>query len=170
MAPINRGGCNNHLDGNPYIRNQNDSEMDQETEKEMILKLFRETFTDKSTIGQLYIDGKQFCFTLEDVDRKLENGGKKIYGQTCIPRGKYEVIIDFSTKRNMEVPWLKNVPQFTDVQMHIGNRAEDSEGCILVGSTKGQDFVGNSRATFARLMEMLDAAYVRNEPISLEII
>ena len=40
----------------------------------MELKLIRKEFTDRSTIGELYVNGKFECFTLEDKDRKLESG------------------------------------------------------------------------------------------------
>ena len=136
----------------------------------MKLRLYRDTFTDESTIGELSVDGAFFCYTLEDRDRKLEDGGKKEYGKTCIPRGTYDVVVDYSPKRNMEVPWLKNVPGFTDVQIHIGNTPEDSLGCILVGSTKGKDFVGNSGITFGKLMALMDEAYAKDVPITLEVL
>lgn len=136
----------------------------------MKLNLVRDTFTDKSTIGKLYIDDKFFSYTLEDTDRKLEDGGTKIYGKTCIPRGTYDVIIDFSPKYNKEMPHVMNVPGYDGIRIHPGNKSEDTEGCILVGSTKSKDFVGNSKVTFDKLMELLDAAYNRNEPITLEII
>ena len=38
----------------------------------MKLLLERTTYTDKSTIGKLYINGVFQCFTLEDKDRQLE--------------------------------------------------------------------------------------------------
>ncbi len=136
----------------------------------MKLKLFREAFSSVSTIGQLWLEDKFFCYTLEDQDRRLESGGVKVYGETCIPRGTFEVIIDFSTKYKKEMPHILNVPNFNGIRIHPGNRAEDSEGCILVGSKKGKDFVGNSVVTFAKLMEKLEEAYNKNESISIEII
>ena len=136
----------------------------------MKLTLVRDTFTDKSTIGILEVDGQFFSYTLEDKDRKLEDGGEKVYGQTCIPRGAYEVIIDFSPKYNKEMPHILKVPGYEGIRIHSGNKSEDTEGCILVGSSKSKDFVGNSKVTFDKLMELLDKAYQRNEPISLVII
>jgi hypothetical protein len=37
----------------------------------MKLKLVRELFTPTETMGSLFIDGKFFCYTLEDKDRGL---------------------------------------------------------------------------------------------------
>ena len=136
----------------------------------MKLKLIRDIFTDTSTIGELLIDGAHFCWTLEDVDRRTENGGTKVYGKTCIPRGTFDVVIDFSPKYNKEMPHVLNVPQFEGVRIHSGNVAADTEGCILVGSTKSKDFIGNSKTTFIRFMEKLDEAYAKAVPITLEII
>lgn len=123
----------------------------------MELKLIRETFTDKSTIGSLFVNGIFFCYTLEDKDRKLESGGVKEYAKTAIPRGKYKVINSFSNRFKKYLPELVNVPQFAGIRIHAGNTAEHSEGCILVGSTKAVDFIGNSKVTFAKLMKVIQA-------------
>jgi len=136
----------------------------------MKLKLHRDTFTDTSTIGTLSVDGKHLCYTLEDTDRRIEDGGTKTYGKSCIPRGTYEVVIDFSPKYNKEMPHILNVPQFEGIRIHPGNVAADTEGCILVGSSKSKDFIGNSVATFTSLMEMLEQAYAKAVPITLEVI
>ena len=64
----------------------------------MKLKLERKYFKDTYTIGNLYVNGKYFCDTLEDKDRGLDDSmsledikSKKIYGQTAIPKGTYEI-------------------------------------------------------------------------------
>ena len=121
----------------------------------MELKLIRETFTDKSTIGSLFVNGIFFCYTLEDKDRKLESGGVKEYAKTAIPRGKYKVINSFSNRFKKYMPELVNVPQFAGIRIHAGNTADHSEGCILVGSTKAADFIGNSKVTFDNLMKVI---------------
>ena len=62
------------------------------------IKIIRDTFSDESTIGKLYIDGEYFCETLEDKDRFLEAGGKKEYSKTAIPRGVYSVVLNESVR------------------------------------------------------------------------
>jgi hypothetical protein len=123
----------------------------------MELKLIRETFTEKSTIGSLYVNGIFFCYTLEDKDRKLESGGVKEYAKTAIPRGKYKVINSFSNRFKKYMPELVNVPQFAGIRIHAGNTADHSEGCILVGATKAADFIGQSQVTFGKLMKAIQA-------------
>ena len=134
----------------------------------MELKLIRKEFTDKSTIGELYVNGKFECFTLEDKDRKLESGCKKEYAVTAIPRGTYQVVNSFSNRFQKYLPELINVPQFSGVRIHPGNKAEDSEGCILVGTTKAKDFIGNSRVAFAALFSKIKAVE-KKEKITLII-
>jgi hypothetical protein len=112
----------------------------------MILELKRKIFTDDSTIGELSIDGEFVCFTLEDKVRDV-----KIQNVTAIPYGKYEVIINFSNHFQQYMPLLLKVPGYEGVRIHSGNKSTDSEGCILVGSSKSLNFIGNSRATYKTL-------------------
>ena len=118
----------------------------------MKLDLIRKEFTTISTIGDLLIDGKFFCYTLEDMYRE-----KKIKKVTAIPYGTYEVIINFSNRFQRPMPLLLNVPGFDGIRIHNGNKAEHTEGCILVGFTKGKDFIGNSKSAFIQFMPKLQA-------------
>ena len=114
----------------------------------MLLKLTRKIFTDKSTIGELQINEIFECYTLEDADRNLENGGIKVPGKTAIPRGRYEVIVTYSNRFKRPLPLLLNVPQFEGIRIHKGNTSEDTEGCILVGFEQRKNSVFNSRLAF----------------------
>ena len=76
---------------------------------------------------------------------------KKIQNVTAIPYGKYEVIINFSNRFQKYMPLLLNVPNYAGVRIHPGNKSADTEGCILVGSSKSLNFIGNSRATYKSL-------------------
>src|SRR5262245_62159357 len=119
----------------------------------MQLQVVRKIFTDKSTIGELSVDGKFECFTLEDVVRAV-----KIKSETAIPAGSYEVAVTFSNKFKKLLPLLMNVPNFEGVRIHSGNKPEDTEGCILVGQTKADDFIGSSRAAFTPLFQKIQDA------------
>ena len=83
---------------------------------------------------------------------------KKVFGQTAIPKGRYEVAITFSNKYKRMLPLLMNVPCYEGVRIHSGNRAEDTEGCILVGRDGGADFIGQSRKEFAELYPKIEEA------------
>jgi len=137
----------------------------------MKLKIKRDVLTGKSTIGALLEDDVRFCFTLEDVDRKLEeNPEAKIYGETAIPRGTYEVVLDYSNRFGELMPHILNVPGFSGVRMHWGNKPEDTEGCILVGDSTLTDWINHSRATYAKLIAKIERAVERGERITLEIV
>lgn len=107
------------------------------------LRLERFFFGDKYTVGRLYIDGKYFCDTLEDRVRDLDTE-EKVYGETAIPAGTYEVRVTWSPKFKRNLPLLMGVPHFTGIRIHRGNYAKDTLGCILVGENKVKGGVINS--------------------------
>src|SRR5215218_1194074 len=131
----------------------------------MNLRVQRQTLTDKSTIGELSIDGTFECFTLEDRVRPV-----KIKGETAIPAGTYEVAITFSNRFQRRLPELKEVPNFEGIRIHSGNKAEDTEGCILVGTSKKENFIENSRVAFTALFEKIEKAAMNNEKVMIEIV
>ena len=121
--------------------------------KELNIVLKRTIKTDKSTIGELSVDGKILCYTLEDIERDA-----KVAGKTAIPCGKYNVSITMSNRFKKLMPLIENVPNFSGVRIHSGNTSEDTEGCILVGLAKGEDFIGNSRLAFDRVFMKIQSA------------
>ena len=126
----------------------------------MYIQLIRESFTSKSTEGKLFCNGEFVCYTLEDKDRFLEEGiNEKVYGETAIPRGTYEVVLSRSNRFKKILPEVLEVPGYTGVRIHSGNKPEDSEGCILVGlkNTKvDDDWVGSSKLALEKLMNALE--------------
>lgn len=128
------------------------------------------------TIGSLSIDGKKFCDTLEDKVRDLNKNGvfdgdeKKVYGETAIPYGTYDVVVDYSPKFKRELPRLQNVRHFEGILIHRGNTAEDSAGCILVGENKVKGKVINSTPYEKELVRILKEAQDRKEPITIKIV
>lgn len=120
----------------------------------MLLRVFRKVYTDKSTIGDLYIDGERFCYTLEDRVRK---DGEKVAGSTAIPAGNYLVILDYSSRFQRDMPHICNVPGFEGIRIHNGSTDKDTRGCILVGYSKGNDEIWDSRIAFKALYERLKA-------------
>jgi len=119
----------------------------------MKLLLKRLHKTELSTIGELFVDGKFECYTLEDKEREI-----KIKGETAIPKGTYNVSITQSNRFKRLLPLLANVPNFDGVRIHSGNSNHDTEGCILVGTTRSNDFIGNSRIAFDKLFKKMQVA------------
>lgn len=129
----------------------------------MDLKLIRKYPAADCVIGELYVNGKFECYTLEDIERPL-----KIAGVTAIPRGHYEIVINYSARFKKPLPLLLNVPNYDGVRIHSGNTSADTEGCILPGKTKTKNSVLQSRDAFNALFTKLQAA-AGKEKIIIEI-
>ena len=151
------------------------------------LLLDRKYKNETYTIGNLYVDGEWFCNTLEDRDRGLsqtmpleEIKRQKVYGETAIPTGRYEVRMDIVSPKYNGVKWYKDnfggrmprletVKGFSGILIHSGNTALDSNGCILVGMNKAKGKVLDSRATFQKLWKILEQARKAGKTIYLTV-
>lgn len=142
----------------------------------MQIKVVRKTFTKESTIGELFINDKFFCYTLEDYDRDSnkdgdidDSGEAKVYGLTAIPRGKYNLVLSFSNRFQKYLPEIQNVKGFEGIRIHNGNTAAHSHGCLLLGTTKANNFVGASVAAMTKFMSELKKVE-KTEKITIEIV
>lgn len=122
------------------------------------LKLVRDIFVPPATLGILYADGDFVCFTLEGTDRRL------------IPRGIYKVLVDFSPRFKRQMPHVLDVPGFSGIRIHTGNTAEDTEGCILVGVSRGETAVYKSVAAYTDLYARINKAQGEGKQITLEVV
>jgi len=131
------------------------------------MKLIRKVDSGKSTIGELYIDGEFFCYTLELPWKENKNQ------VSCIPPGKRRVRIRPGTDSvNFRYDHLHimDVPNRTWILIHVANYPRDILGCVGVGSTKDVDFVGNSRVTFKGLMELIKEKMKVYDEMEIEIV
>jgi hypothetical protein len=131
--------------------------------------LDRYEFTDESTIGKLYANGEFVCYTLEDCDRYLENGGVKVQNKTAIPRGLYNVTVNFSERFQRKMPLILNVPGFAGIRIHAGNTSVDTDGCILVGMNKEVDKILQSRDAVDAVTALIDKAIADGQSITIEV-
>lgn len=145
--------------------------------KTMELKLERNTFTEKSTIGTLSINGVPECFILEDKDRGLIDAMPlskinelKVYGETAIPYGRYEIDITMSARFKKLLPILLNVKGYEGIRIHTGNTAVDTHGCLLPARKKGKDIVTESTLAFNQLFAKLKTAKENKERIFITIV
>ena len=105
------------------------------------LLLIRNTFSKKSTVGELFLNGERICDTLENP---WQDNQRNI---SCIPEGVYPVRLRLpreSGTRDYIHLLVKDVKDRDYILIHIGNTAKDTSGCILVGLGTQQDFVSNS--------------------------
>ena len=139
----------------------------------MELKLPRFSGAEESTLGLLYVDGSFFCYTLEDQFNE-----PKIPGETRIPPGRYQIKLRNEggmTQRygkrfdfHVGMLHLQDVPGFTFVYIHVGNKDDDSEACILVGDGQIQNvtergMVTSSVAAYTRLYNAIIKALALEE-------
>lgn len=153
----------------------------------MKLTLDRKYKKKDYTIGQLYIDGVYYCDTLEDPDRNLttdmpieEIEAKKVYGQTAIPRGLYEIKMTYSPKfhnrtwaklTSGKVPQVMNVPCWSGVRLHPANEASELLGCIAPGKNTKKGMVTSSTHYYTVLViDYIFPAIEQGEKVYLEIV
>lgn len=129
----------------------------------MQLRVHREPTAQDATLGALYVDGAWHCWTLEDAIRD-----EKIAGQTAIPAGTYRVDITPSQRFQRLMPILLDVPGFSGIRIHAGNVIADTQGCLLVGRTRGPARVGESRLAFDALFALLKSGLALGIWITIE--
>tara|TARA_R100001377_G_scaffold48634_1_gene28086 strand:+ start:133 stop:552 length:420 start_codon:yes stop_codon:yes gene_type:complete len=132
--------------------------------KKINILLIRDTFTENSVIGELFLNGERMCDTLENP---WKNNKKNV---SCIPRGEYKVRLRLpreSATRNYLHLLVEDVENRTYVLFHRGNYPKDTRGCILVGLGSQQDFVSNS--TLAMDLLIKEVIHLGGENINLII-
>ena len=114
------------------------------------LLLIREVFTEESTAGTLYLNGERVADTLEnpylDNQRNISS----------IPSGQYKVRLRLareSATRDYLHLLVQEVKDRSYILFHIGNTAKDTRGCILVGLSREQNRVNNSKLAMDLLIK-----------------
>lgn len=145
----------------------------------MKLRILRYSSGVNDTLGMLFIDDKFSCYTLEDEYRT-----KKVYGKTRIPEGSYEIKLrktggfhqrylkKFGSGFHKGMLQIINVPNFKYVLIHIGNKEDDTAGCLLVGNTSKQNitdvgFIGQSTSAYKRIYSQIVKAIENKEKINI---
>ena len=108
--------------------------------------------TIEETLSVYYLEGVIAGFILEDQPQT-----KKIFGETRIPAGTYE--LELRTEGTTHEKYLRrfpefhkgmihllNVPNFKYILYHIGNKDDDTAGCMLAGSYPFPNGNGGSRS------------------------
>ncbi|WP_289731535.1 DUF5675 family protein [uncultured Alistipes sp.] len=144
----------------------------------MKLLLRRKYKAENYTIGDLSVDGRFFCHTIEDTVRELParcpdtSAGRscrcreKVYARTAIPAGTYKVTMQYSPRFRRVLPYLHDVLHFLGILIHSGNTEEDSAGCIIVGKNTVKGKVTESRKT----SDALNALLAKASDIEIEIV
>lgn len=123
-------------------------------------------------MGEMFIDGRPFGYILEDKDRGLNSSMsvaeiklRKVFGQTAIPYGDYEVALSYSNRFKKTMPLLLNVKGFDGVRIHGGNTDADTLGCPLLGAKKAENKVYDCAAKNEELVKLIGEALKKGKVI-----
>ena len=124
---------------------------------------------------------KVLCFTLEDERREI-----KVPGETCIPAGEYQLTLrtegrhhqrykDRYGENHKGMLWVRDVPDFTFILIHVGNKDDDTDGCLLLGDNAMQNLTEDgsitaSRSAYQRVYPPIAAAIERGEDVSIHYV
>lgn len=126
-----------------------------------------------ATVGAFYIDGKGYCFTLEDEERE-----EKVKHETRVPEGRYRVTLrtegGFNNRYTKKygdfhkgMLWVRDVPGFEYILIHTGNTDEHTSGCLLVGRTVQKGFLGSSVDAYKEIYPIIAAALLKDEEVHI---
>ena len=103
-----------------------------------------------------------WCDTIEDVNRDINRDGdlldlneEKVMHKTAIPFGRYEVIVNMSSRFKRMLPRILNVPHFDGILIHNGKDETSSSGCVIVGENREKGKVLNSSFWMNKLTDYL---------------
>lgn len=130
---------------------------------------------EKVTLGEITIEDKIF----KTLELPWKDNQRNI---SCIPAGVYKAIYIFSNRFQKYLFVLTNVPDRDFIELHIGNKVEDTHGCILLGMDCNEEEcrIMSSRIAFDSFMSIapkegfiltvinvLENKDVPNEPVQI---
>lgn len=145
----------------------------------MFLRVDRIDETFNSTLGRFFINGKPKCYTLED-----DSDPVKVQGETRIPPGLYEVELRYEGgfydrysdrfHENHPMLWLRNVPDYEFILIHILNFVKQTDGCIGPGTSfgfdeKGDYFLKKSEKAYKKIYYPIRNAIESGEKVTILI-
>jgi hypothetical protein len=147
----------------------------------MKLEVLRFNSQDDFTNGLLFdvTDNVRsfLAYTLEDEARTT-----KVWGETRIPAGKYKLSLKqhggfhnryrnkYGSEWHKGMIYVNDVPQFEDILWHVGNSDEDTAGCLLVGQTSQENFIGSSVAAYKSIYPPIRDAILNGDEVTVNYI
>ena len=142
---------------------------------DIVIKILKED--NETTISRMFIDGKFICYVLED--QYQEN---KVKHETRIPELTYKLGVKdyggFHNRYSKKFPeihkgmiQIMDVPNFSDVLIHIGNDDDDTSGCLLVGNNVNLNnmTVTSSRIAYEKVYPIIIDELLKGNEVCLEI-
>lgn len=138
----------------------------------MEIKIVREKNNSNSITGKMYVNDKFVGYTLERPFKGNKENISSFYA------GEYKAFerMDPGPKNNSKYRgnWrvqLKEVDGRTNIQIHIGNKPKDSEGCILLGTTVDQknNKIGSSEKAYKNFKKIFKSELKEGEEINVSV-
>lgn len=145
----------------------------------MKLEVLRFNSSDDFTNGILFDVSnntrKFLSYTLEDEKRT-----KKVAGETRIPAGEYNLSLRkeggfhsrYSAKFSFHMGMIHvdDVPNFKYILWHIGNDDDDTSGCLLLGKTSQDGFIGSSTDAYKEVYKYVAPVIESGKKVSVNYI
>ena len=146
----------------------------------MKLEVLRFNSADDFTNGILFNvsnNKRQFlAYTLEDQAQTT-----KVFGETRIPANTYNLSLrkegGFHTRYKTKfgsmhkgMIHVDDVPNFKYILWHIGNDDDDTAGCLLLGKTSADNFIGSSTDAYKSVYPAIADAIESGEEVTVEYI
>lgn len=110
-----------------------------------------------TTTGTVSIDGRQVCFSLEPT-------------ALMVPTAIYPIQMIDSPRFGRKTPHVLNVPGRTEIELHGGNFATDSDGCTLCAEKRLSDYqIYESKPATDAIEEALSQAEANGETNTIDI-
>jgi hypothetical protein len=100
--------------------------------KPLKITIFRQSATEKCTSGYIAVDGNIVAYT---VELPFVNNISCI---SSIPSGTYTAMLRYDKSDKWRIE-LKDVPERSGIQIHVGNWPREIQGCVLVGAKLAAD-------------------------------
>ena len=128
----------------------------------MTIDLQRDPSTPTGTFGRMSVNGVFLCYSLEPYE------DRSVY--PAIPPGTYDLAITESQRFHRRLPILLNVPGRSGIRVHPGNFDDDTEWCILLGTSRHGDMLENSRAACDVFQSLIALPLARGEAVTLTVV
>jgi hypothetical protein len=117
----------------------------------MHIILQRLTDDGSQTFGVIIKNNKPVFVTLEPPWKNNQ------HDISCIPAVTYQCLKIFSNRFQKMLFEIQNVPDRGYVEMHIGNKVQDTHGCVLLGTaySVSECAIVNSKLAFDSFMAMM---------------
>ena len=148
----------------------------------VVCRVQRTKSNQNDTLGEMFIKDSYVCLTLEDEYREV-----KVKGETRIPCGIYKIKLRTEGGHHQRYldrygsDWHKgmieicDVPNFKYILIHIGNTEDDTDGCVLTGTSSVWDnktkrtTITESRVAYEKVYPLLRDCILENPDVDVFI-